>query len=237
MKSLKLLFLASALPAALFGQITAVGVNTGVATDLYAVITGQNLVITVDNTTAVGVTGTVTSFGFNTPFAPGPDLLGKIQTSYTVLSATGPESPWTEFSSFTLTAGLGGGGVTVDFGVAADDNPSPGGGNPHNGIAWGEKVQFTFTFDNSLALSPYEGFDEDGFSYLPLFFNQSPGYDFLMRWQQVAGSTAGTSDAAGLDWYDGYDIPQGGGVPEPSTYGLIAAIVALFALELRRFRR
>ncbi|HLP03445.1 MAG TPA: PEP-CTERM sorting domain-containing protein [Opitutaceae bacterium] len=226
------LVLAGALAATCaFGQLVATGINTGVKTLFYAAVVDQDLLITVDNTTlgASGQTGSVTSFGFNTPWTA-PLNLSKVAISYQVSSLTGPTEPWNPLSEFELTAGLGGGGVTVDLGLESDDNGNPNGNDVKNGVEFGEIVQFKFSFDATT-------YDIPDLEYVADFFNQNPdGPDFLVRWQNVLGSTAGTSDAFAGDFPNDTDVPQGP-VPEPSTYGLIGAAALLGLVSYRRFRR
>ncbi len=213
-----------------FGQLIATGVNTGVVTVFDAEINGQDLLITVDNTIPVnGITGSVTSFGFNTPWTADLDL-SKVAVSYQVLSSTGPTTGWNSLSSFELTAGLGGGGVTVDLGLESDHNGNPNGNSVNNGVESGETVRFNFAFDALAYPLPI--------SFLHDFFNQDPdGPDFLVRWQNVEGSAGGTSDAFGGDWP--IAIPQGGEevVPEPSTYGMIGALGLILLISIRKLRR
>lgn len=224
------LVLAGALAATCaFGQLVATGVNTGVTTYFYASIVDQDLLITVDNTTpgATGQTGSVTSFGFNTPWSAPLDL-DKVAISFQLFSATGPTEDWNPLSDFTLTAGLGGGGVTVDLGLESDANNNPNGNLVANGVEFGEIVQFKFSFDSGTYAMPE-------LEYLADFFNQDPnGPDFLVRWQDV--NTGSGSDAFAGDFPNEIDIPQGP-VPEPSTYGMIAAAVLVGAIAFRRFRR
>ena len=213
-----------------FGQLIATGVQTGVVTVFDAEINGQDLFITVDNTYPVnGVTGSVTAFGFNTPWMADLDL-DKVAVSYQLLSLTGPTTGWKSLSSFELTAGLGGGGVTVDLGLESDDNGNPNGNSANNGVDSGETVRFKFAFDALDYPMPI--------SFIHDFFNQDAnGPDFLVRWQDVEGSTAGTSDAFGGDWP--IAIPQGGveAVPEPSTYGLLGALGLILLVSIRKRRR
>ena len=230
------LLLSAFLPvSAAFGQMVITG-PTGVTTWFYGSIVGQDLFITVENTHAgdLGETGTLTAFGFNTPWTAPLDT-SKIILSYSVLTATGPTDPWYVFTSKELNAnGLQ---LTTDLAVASDGNPSINGNDPLNGVAFGESVAFKFTFDAAYSLAPFAGLDDLGYPKFPLFFNQTEGPDFFARWQEVANSTVGDSDAAARDWPpEGYDIPQGP-VPEPSTYGAVAAAALVALITLRRMRR
>ncbi len=233
MKIATTFLLAALLPATTaFGQLVAIGGNTGVTTVFDASIGGQNLFITVDNTHLGlgGVTGSVTSFGFNTPWDAPLDL-SKIAITYQNLSLTGPTTAWNPLSEFELTAGLGSGGFTVDLGLESDANGNPNGNSVANGVEFGETVVFKLAFNASTY--PIPDLDE-----VASFFNQGPAAtNFLVRWQDVEGTTAGTSDAYRGDWPSGYDIPQGGGVPEPSTYGLFGVAALLGVVLARRLRR
>jgi hypothetical protein len=226
------LLLAGALSSSCaFGQLVAIGVNTGVKTVFNAAVNTQDLLLTVDNTLAGlgGATGSVTSFGFNTPWTAPLDL-SKIAISYQVLSPTGPTEAWNPLSAFTLTAGLGGGGFTVDLGLESDNNGNPNGNSVANGVEFGETVVFKFSFDAvTYAMPELESVAD--------FFNQdATGPDFLVRWQNVRNANQG-SDAFGGDFPHETDIPQGGEVPEPATYGLIGAAALIGLVSLRRLRR
>lgn len=220
-----------------FGQLTAIGTNTGVVTVFDAQILAQDLYITVINDLGGSVTGTLTAFGFNTPWDTPLDL-DLITISYQVLLGSGPTTDWNLLTGAALNAsGLS---LTTDLAAESDANGTPNGNDPNNGVAAGEVVRFRFTFDASYSLADYAGTDSEGYPLHPLFFNQTAGPDFFARWQDVVGSTAGTSDAAALDWPPGgYDTPQGP-VPEPATYGLVATLVLLCAIlrmDLRAKRR
>ncbi len=237
MKIRQLILLSALLPAsAVFGQMVMTG-QTGVTTWFYGSIVGQDLFITVENTHAgaLGETGTLTAFGFNTPWAAPLDL-SKIAISYNVLTATGPTAPWHLLTNKTLNAtGLH---LTTDLAAVPDTNNNVNGNNPLNAVAFGESVAFKFTFSSPYSLAAFAGLDENGYPKFPLFFNQSEGPDLFARWQEVAGSTIGTSDAAARDWPpEGYDEPQGPPVPEPSTYGALAAATLVALIVRRRMRR
>lgn len=243
MKARHALLLGAALCATrLFGQLVAVGANTGVTTNFYAKVVGQDLYITVDNSIATdsGITGTVTSFGFNTPWVA-PLSLSKIQISYTVESDTGPTQAWKKFSSYTLNAGGYGGGLTVDLGIASDSNPNPNGNNPNNGVEFGEVVTFKFSFNATT-------YDIPELENIADFFNQSVnGKDFLVRWQDIEypssnaknGGCGGCGDCQGAtsDTFAGtFTVEEFHEVPEPSTYGLLGAFMLAAAIGIRRFR-
>ena len=244
MKIQHFLLLAVLLPAtAAFGQIVStdiVGNSTGVSTNFSAWIDGQDLHILVDNAPASPpdplVTGTVTAFGFNTPWDGGTTLFNNVQLTYALVqdpSDPTPDSPWTILSPTSVQAGLQ--GFTVDLAAQSDDkNDNAMGNDPKNGVAYGQIVDFKFTFTSSFDLSDYAG-ETDGIANILAFFDPgATGADSMFaRWQDVEGSNLGTSDTGTGHFDDGGDTP----VPEPSTYGLVGAAALRGLILLRKMRR
>ena len=168
-----------------------------------------------------GYVGTITSFGFNTPFAN-----AALGTDGSNVSFSSTKLDWGVFEPYGLSQAGGIFAQELGAGVGAQ----PDGGNPTNGIHFGESATFVFTFANFTSA--------DG------FFDTLT--DFSVRWQQVGLSTIpegqrGSSDFGGAN--DGSvptptpsDFPNTP-VPEPSTYSILGGLLLLgFALK-RRFQK
>lgn len=174
--------------------------------------TSNVLQIDVDNTIAgaQGVQGTITSFGFNTPFTDAQ--LGSngstvsIWQKWTVGAPETSNVVWNKFENYSLS------GKTEDLGVGTGTSATNGG--TKNGIEFGEKVTFKFTFPD---FTPAQ---------VNGFFNTSP--DLLVRWQDVG---IGCKDYY-KDWGCA-DLPTTP-VPEPSTYGLMGAMALIAGVTVRR---
>jgi len=135
-KILKLSGLLLAATIAAHAQLyVATGASTGVVTDFNFTVntTANTLTVFVDNTHtgSGGVTGTLTSFGFNVP-----DSL--IASASLVTAPTG----WTLARPYDLNAG--GNNFMQDLGAKTGTNVN--GGSPQDGIAFGETGTFVFQF-------------------------------------------------------------------------------------------
>ena len=129
--------LLAAVSAAQAQLYTAVGAQTGVRTDFtFAINPTTDLVsVFVSNLVAGpgGVTGTLTSFGFNVP----DNLISSAQL-------TSAPAGWTLAVPYDLNAG---GNIFVqEVGAATGGNPN--GGDPQTGIAFGGTGTFVFSFSN-----------------------------------------------------------------------------------------
>jgi hypothetical protein len=168
--------------------------------------------------------GTITSFGFNTPFSDAQLGSDGSNVSFTqlwtqLLPDRGGVQPatWNIFEPYDLSQG--GGLYAQDIGDGTGNTPQ--GGNPGDGIRFGEIAVFTFQFADFTSA--------DG------FFDSAT--DISVRWQQV-----GTNGSfQGSDYGGGNDRPPPSEgevpVPEPSTYGLLAAGALVALAVYRRFRR
>lgn len=195
--------------------VTASGQNYGVKTKFTFTVnpTSNTLTIVVDNTIAGngGAEGTITSFGFNTPFSDAQ--LGNNGSNVSFTQTWNTTLPghttwkWNKFEPYQISQN---GGYNTDLGVGTGTTPT--GGTSADGIKFGEKVTFVFTFPD-FAPGQING-----------FFDQNP--DLIVRWQEVGfGCSNGWSD------YGTADLPP---APEPSTYGLIGAGALLSLAVVRR---
>jgi hypothetical protein len=188
--------------------------------------------------------GTVTGFGFNTPFSSA--LLGASDSA--VLYA----SKWTAINAghtgLPTTIPVGGPTNTTDdfwreevpfdLEPAYDNDYGVKAQTPNIGIEYGEKATFVFKFNNTMDITAgnFAG-----------FFNNSAAttndFDFTVRWQEVGkksdyglhGECAEGSDKGGINllpFSDG-ELPA---TPEPSTYGLMGAAALLGLVAHRRHK-
>jgi hypothetical protein len=221
-----LVTLALALCSVAHAQLTVenfkvVGSQTGVTAKFkFTVDPQQNtLTVEIDNTFlgAGGVRGTITSFGFNTPFTN--SQLGTNGSNVTFTQTwtklnSGHTTPtkWTKFDPYSPSQQ--GGKYGQDFGVGTGSTPE--GGNANLGIKFGEKAKFVFTFPDFTA------------SQVANFFNSAD--DLTARWQEV---TDGTNYYCGSPSDIGFanELPP---VPEPATYGLMGTLLLTGLVAYRR---
>jgi hypothetical protein len=173
-----------------------------------------------------GYVGTITSFGFNTPFSPAALGVNGSNVSFTSTKPLQPTEAdgWGIFVPYDLSQA---GGIFAQE-VGAGTGSQPQGGNPGFGIHFGETATFVFTFPDFTSA--------DGF-----FDSLS---DFSVRWQQVGLSTVPEGQRNGSDFGGANDIPPSEGdipggtpVPEPSTYSAIAGLLLIgFAAKRRLFK-
>lgn len=182
--------------------------------------TTNQVTIEVDNTWAgpgSNNKGTITSFGFNTPFsnsALGTNGSNVTFTQNWLVLAPGRTEPadWNKFEPYQPSQG----GGTYYQDIGAGSGSSPTNGSPQSGIRFGEKVKFVFQFPD---FTP---------SQAQTFFSDRP-YDLTVRWQAI-----GECDYSDIGF--GCEIPP---VPEPSTYGLMGAgaLVGLVVLRRRQAKK
>ncbi len=185
------------------------GVNTGVTSQFTVTVDSllNQVQLMVDNRYPGpgGVTGTITSFGFTAPASVASS--GTLISQSWVILNVGHAEPtdWTFVAPYEINAGGNNFGQTVGLITGAN----PNGGNPHQGIQFGEVASFVIQFDNFATADGF--FGPDGLT---------------ARWQEVTvnpGSDVGFSNGF---------TP----IPEPSTYGLIGASVLMLGIILRRRR-
>jgi len=168
-----------------------------------------------------GYVGTITSFGFNTPFTNAQLGTNGSNVSFTSTKPVGGQPNWHIFEPYGLSQG--GGIFAQEIGVGVGNVPE--GGNPGNGIHFGETATFVFTFPD--------------FSSADGFFDSLT--DFTVRWQQVGSVNVAEGQRGGSDFGGANDSPIPSPapvptpVPEPSTYGIIAALALLGFAAKRRF--
>jgi hypothetical protein len=196
-------------------NVTVTGTNTTVTSAFVITINSDDntVQIDVDNTLlgVGGVTGTITSLGFDTPFTDAQlgtngSNISNFTISFTQLNSGDNPSTgdWSIFEPYNLSQG---GGVYAQI-LGAGTGNGPEGGNPASGIEFGEKATLKFWLPDFTEAQVAGFFDTN--------------MDLTARWQQVnAGS--------GSDYGAGNGIPPEEEppvvpVPEPSTYGLMAAL-------------
>jgi len=220
------------------------GVSNGVVSRFTIWINADNNTLVVDIDNARPLTnglntkvGTITGFGFNTPFNVNgvSSVLTQVQwdvvnSGHTGLPTVFPVTQagkdanddfWNERDPYSLNPNF-----SNDFGVEA--------GNPGRGIEYGEKATFVFAFTQDITVTNFVGFFDNNAT-------TTNKYDFTVRWQEVGKKSdyglhgdncVEDSDKGGWDgipFSDG-DLPP---VPEPSTYGFMGA-AALLGLVARR---
>lgn len=228
------------------------GVSNGVVTRFTIWINANDntLVVDIDNARPLvngGNTqvGTITGFGFNTPWAIGSqssDSPGSVAvsakwtavnsghsgvpTSFPVGSSqiNSADDFWNEATPYTLNPSY-----SNDYGVTA--------ATPNTGIEYGEKATFVFKFSQDITVANFAGFFDNSAS-------TTNDYDFSVRWQEVGKkSVYGThgddcadgSDKGGIDLrsFSNGDLPP---TPEPSTYGLMGAAALMGIAAHRRHK-
>jgi len=197
------------------GQLYLVeGRSTGVSSAFEFTIdpVSNRLTVVIDNTQATsdGVTGTITSFGFNVPTSLIASTTLVSQTWNTLTLGRTEPADWKVVAPYNLNAG--GGGYAQDAGVIT--GPNPNGGTPNSGIWFGEIVTFVFQFSDFSSTTDFLG--ENGVS---------------ARWQDVKGSKSGTSD---VGFGTETSITP---VPEPSTYALGGVLVVMAVAAFRKLKR
>jgi hypothetical protein len=158
--------------------------------------------------------GTITSFGFNTPFASAD--LGDDGSDVSFTQDFG--DMWNTFAPYALSPTMT---FEQDFGVGSGANEE--GGDPQNGIEFGSTGTFVFTFPDFTGTDTIAGWlGENGLS---------------VRFQEVLDSLGASG---GSDKVLGNPDDGGGGgggfVPEPSTYGLFG-VMALLGIAAMRYLR
>ena len=159
--------------------------------------------------------GTITSFGFNTPFDSADLGVDGADVSFTQDFG----DMWNTFAPYELSPTMT---FAQDFGVGSGATEE--GGDPQNGIEFGSTATFVFTFPDFTGTDAIAGWlDEDGLS---------------VRFQEVLDSLG---QSGGSDKVLGGVPDDGGGggggvVPEPSTYGLFG-VMALLGIAAVRYLR
>jgi len=212
---------AAALASAASAQLyTVEGGETGVTAEFTFTIddVANTVTVFVDNTIlgVNGAMGTITTFGFNTPFTTldlGP---GGSNVSFTQ-DLEG--DLWNKFAPYDLSPAI----YAQDFGIGS--GPNEQGGDPQSGIAFGSTATFVFTFPDFTGTDTIAGWlGENGLS---------------VRFQAVVDFEGSTDQSDKV--FGNPDEGGGGGgagsVPEPSTYGLFGAMVLLGIAAVRHMNR
>ncbi|HEX2854644.1 MAG TPA: PEP-CTERM sorting domain-containing protein [Opitutaceae bacterium] len=171
--------------------------------------------------------GILVGFGFDGPAG----LLYK-SNSFTQLSFTSGEPGGVDFdlgNGFSMSGGLGGAGNgTFDFGAGVDGADGNGtGGSPSPGIAGGGpgggySATFRFRFKGDLTHFNADDFFE---------FNGADA-DLGFRFKAVGDCDEDSEKVV----YFVEDSPNAPPIPEPSTYGLLAAGLLVGVAGLKRYR-
>lgn len=198
---------------------TPTGIDTGVTAKFTFTVdpTANTLKIDIDNSVlgSGGVKGTIISFGFNTPFTDSQLGTNGSNVSFTqtfthLNSGDTTPSKWNKLESYSLS------GYTQDMGVgigSAPDKASSSTGT-NNGIAYGEKATFLFTFPDFTSTNASKFFDS--------------AHDLTVYWKDVNDCDT-TCD---IGWAN--DLPP---TPEPSTYGIAGSVLLLGLAGVRRKMR
>jgi PEP-CTERM motif-containing protein len=160
--------------------------------------------------------GTITSFGFNTPFTNAQLGNHGSNESFTehwdVKNYGHSTSTWTHvFEPYSLVAD----GLTTneDYGVGTGTTPS--GGSTSDGIEFGEKVTFVFHFNSDITAQNFKGFEDSA-------------KDIVVRWQDVGKDDDCFRSLSDIGFAD---LPP---APEPSTYGAMGVLGLIGVVALRR---
>ncbi len=196
------------------------GTSTNVRARIHFYIdpTNNTVTVEVDNRWAgsgIDNKGTITSFGFNTPFSD--SFLGtngsnvSFTQNWQILKPGRTEpADWRLFEPYVPSQSNG--YYRQDIGVGTGTTAS--GGTSNNGIYFGEQVQFKFQFAN---FSEQQAKD----------FFKDKTFDVTVRWQSI-----GECDYSDIGF--GTEIPP---TPEPSTYGMIGAGALLGLVAHRRYKK
>lgn len=160
--------------------------------------------------------GTITAFGFDTPFA-GAGGFTLLSQTWNVLGSWHRRDTWSVATPFAIKNQPF---WTTEVGVRTTDTRGNG-GNPRNGVQYGDVVTFKFGFNDFTAAQSKD------------FFSGTP--DVIARFQSVKNDCySDLSDRAFADFTWEEELPP---VPEPSTYGLMAAGALLLGVVYRRRAR
>lgn len=172
--------------------------------------TENRLYVDVDNTLANATnTGAITSFGFNIPTTL---IASTVLVDHYWTQQNANRNPIPTKWNLTKNYDLSGQSGAFVQDVGALSNGSPGGGGPGNGILFGEKSTFIFGFNDFDTATGFLG--TNGLS---------------VRWHAVGANGQGSDKSVDNVTL----IPLMPPIPEPSTYGIVAALVILGAISSR----
>jgi hypothetical protein len=166
--------------------------------------------------------GILVGFGFD-----GPSGLLYKSNSFIELSESAGEPYGVNFTlgnGFSMSGDLGGSGNgSFNFGAGVAGANGNGGGDPKDGIAGGHSATFRFRFKGDLSnFNAYDFFAENG-----------SDADLGFRFRAV-GDCAEDSDK--LVYFVDDCPPEAPPIPEPSTYGLMAAGLLVGISAFKRYR-